>query len=347
MLRQPAVQGEMCGMEPFAPRQILAASDFSEVSTCALRHAVMWAQRFHAELTVLHAQEFPPVGTDPYFGSYSLTGLLDATRDAIAQELEEYVAKHVPPDVPVHRELMTGPPTAVIEEYAASTRADLVVLGTHGRGGVSRLLLGSVAERALRISQRPTLIVRQPEGSDGETGRPAARPVSEEAPRLRHVLCPVNYTDIARAAFEHAGAVARTFGASLTVVFAVEPSHGYLAPGELRSAEEQLQAWLRDTPNDTETRDHPTRGDGSPSAPGATEGATPAAGQAPPHCQMQPIVRHGDAGEQVIRLAQEADVDLIVIGAQHRTFVDTTVLGVTTVRVTRHAPCPVLVVPRR
>jgi universal stress protein A len=61
---------------------------------------------------------------------------------------------------------------------------------------------------------------------------------------------------------------------------------------------------------------------------------------------MQPIVRHGDAGEQVITLAQEAKVDLVVIGAQHRRFVDTTVLGVTTVRVTRHAPCPVLVVPR-
>jgi len=331
-------------MEPFAPRQILAATDFSELSTCALRHAVTWAQRFHAELTVLHAQEFPPIGTDPYFGSYSLAGLLDTTRDALAQELAEYVAKHVPPDVPVHRELMTGPPTAVIEEYAASTHADLVVLGTHGRGGVSRLLLGSVAERALRLSQRPALIVRQP---DADVAPDDAARSAPPAPRLRHVLCPVNYTDIARAAFEHARAVARAFGASLTVVFAVEPSHGYLAPGELRSAEEQLQAWLQDTQNDTETPGRPSPGDGSPSEPGATKAATPAAGEAPSHCQMQPIVRQGDAGEQVIRLAREADVDVIVIGAQHRTFVDTTVLGVTTVRVTRHAPCPVLVVPRR
>jgi nucleotide-binding universal stress UspA family protein len=297
-------------MEPFAPRRILATTDFSEVSTWALRHAVMWAQRYQAELTVLHAQEFPPIGTDPYFGSYSLAGLVEATQEAVTQQLAEYVAKEVPPDVPAHSKLLTGPPAAVIEECAASMHADLVVLGTHGRGGVSRLLLGSVAERALRMAQRPTLIVRQP-GADGTSEGAEVPPPTLH---LQQILCPVNYTDVARTAFEHACGVARTFGAGLTVVFAVEPTEGALAAGALRGAEEQLRAWL-------------------PIEPDAA-------------CQMQPIVRHGDAGEQVITLAQEAKVDLVVIGAQHRRFVDTTVLGVTTVRVTRHAPCPVLVVPR-
>jgi nucleotide-binding universal stress UspA family protein len=292
-------------LEPFAPKRILAATDFSDVSTWTLRHAVLWAQRYGAHLTVLHAQEFPPIGGEPYFGSYDLSGIIQANREALSQELAAHVQHHVPPGIPVSLELLAGSPAAVIEEHAASIGADLVVLGTHGRGGVVRLLLGSVAERALRMASRPTLIVRRL--PDEEESRPGA-------PRLRHILCPVNYTEVARAAFEHAHAVARAFRARLTVVFTVELKEAPVTVATLQRAEEELRSWL----------------------PAEAEAA----------CQVQAVVRHGDAAEQVIRLAHEAAVDLVVIGAQHRPFFDTTVLGVTTMRVTRHALCPVLVVPR-
>lgn len=296
-------------MQPFAPKRILAATDFSEVSTWALRHAVMWAQQYQAELTVVHAEDFPPVGADPYFGSYGLAGQIKATREEISHQLSEYVATHVPPGVVVCQKVIAGPPALSIEEEASAIHADMVVLGTHGRGGVIRLLRGSVAERDLRIAHQPILIIHEPveakQGNDAGGAEPSV-------PRLRHILCPVNYTDVACDAFEHASAIARRFGACLTVVYAVEPNDGYLAAQDLRDAEEQLRAWL----------------------------PIEAAGD----CQMQPVVRNGNAGEQIITLAREADVDLVVVGARHRTFVDTTVLGVTTVRVTRHAPCPVLVV---
>src|SRR5262249_9729353 len=105
-----------------------------------------------------------------------------------------------------------------------------------------------------------------------------------------------------------------TFGARLTPVYVVEPREESEAPHNLNRLKELLHAW----------------------APAGT-----AAGY-----EIQPVVRHGDAAEQVVTLAKDLKADLVVIGAQHRPFVDTTVLGVTTVRVTRHAPCPVLVVPR-
>lgn len=292
-------------MEPFTPRQILVGTDFSELSTVALRHAGLWAQRFGASLIVMHAQEFPPVGGDPHFGSYDLTPLIEATRRGAEEQLAEHVRRDVPSGVPVTCETVAGSPAAMIEACAEARGADLVVLGTHGRGGVSRFLLGSVAERTLRLARRPTLIVRQTEG--GEDAKPPA-------PSLRHVLCPVNHTEVARAAFEHARSVARAFDACLTVVFAVEPGEGELTAADLRRAEEDLQSWLSEKP--------------------------------PLDCQMQPVIRHGDPAQQVIGLAREAAVDLVVIGAQHRRFFDDTVLGVTTVRVTRHAPCPVLVAPR-
>jgi nucleotide-binding universal stress UspA family protein len=298
-------------MSPFAPKSILAATDFSEISTWALRHAGMWAQGYGARLIVLHVTELAPAWNDPYVGSFDLTGLVEASRAAAGKELERSVQEHVPPVVAVSRELLAGSPPVVIEEYVAGGRVDLVVLGTHGRGGISRLLLGSVAERTLRMARHPTLIVRQPnpeKTSAGAEGSGAA------GPHLRRILCPVNDTSVARLAFEHACSVARTFGAHLTTVFVAEPGHDTQAPEVRQRLEERLKSWMP-----TAVRSEFT---------------------------MQTVVRRGDAAREAIDLARELAADLVVIGAQHRRFVDTTVLGVTTVRVTRHAPCPVLVVPR-
>jgi nucleotide-binding universal stress UspA family protein len=291
-------------MVPFASRRILAATDFSEVSTWALRHAVTWARRYGAHLTVLHVQDVPPSGDNAYW-HLRFGELFEENREATARQLAEYVKQHVPADLAVSPLQLSGSPPRAIEEYAAAEEADLVVFGTHSHEGFTRLLLGSVAERTLRIAQRPTLIVRQLTGREN---------VVPEFPHVRHILCPVNYAEVARAAFQHAYGVAQTFGARLTVVYSVEPDGGTLLPDRLKKAEDRLWYWLPP--------------------------------EAAKECQLQPAVRHGNAAEQIITLAREADVDLIVLGAQHRPFVDTSVLGVTTVRVTRHAPCPVLVVPR-
>src|SRR5260370_12395653 len=108
-------------MEPFAPQRILAATDFSEVSIAALRHAVSWAQRFRAELVVLHAQEFLPVPLDP-LASYALPlgscaeELQEAAREAATQQLEAAVRQYVPAAVPVTRELLSGAPAELLHE---------------------------------------------------------------------------------------------------------------------------------------------------------------------------------------------------------------------------------------
>jgi nucleotide-binding universal stress UspA family protein len=288
-------------MIPFAPRRILAATDFSDLSTHALRHAAAWAQRYHSDLVVVHAEEFPPITGDITLSNY-LSNLTQAVREAALRRLLETVMLHVPVDVPVTPELVTGAPACAIAEYAADRDMDLVVLGTHGRGGLGRFLLGSVAERTLRLARQPTLIVRQPPHHVETAGPPA----------VHRILCPVNYTDIARDAFAHAAAVAQAFSACLTVVFACEAED--INSESLRCAEDRLRSWL-------------------PAGAGT-------------EYEVHPVVRHGDAAEQVISLASETRADLVVIGSQHRRFADTTVLGVTTVRVTRNAPCPVLVIPR-
>jgi nucleotide-binding universal stress UspA family protein len=262
----------------------------------------MRAQTFKAELKVLHVLEFHPGTVDPQLDPY-LIDLRVQTREAIRMQLAEYVLLHIPTDLPVTYEFCEGYPAEQIEAMAAKWGADLVVLGTHGRRGLGRFLLGSVAEQTLRLARHPTLIVRehQPPGAS-EAG----------VPPIGQILCPVNYSEVAHSAFEHAAAITQRFAARLTAVFAVEEEHP--TSENLRNAEEHLRNWL------------------------------PAASMA--QCWIQAVVRYGDAAEQVIHLARETAADLVVLGAQHRRFADTTVLGVTTERITRHAPCPVLVVPR-
>jgi nucleotide-binding universal stress UspA family protein len=294
-------------MSEFAPRRIVAGTDFSEASTSALRHAVKWAERTGAELIVVHVQEFPPIAGDPYFGSYNIAQIMESTREAATKYLEEHVREIVPAGVSVKRELLAGSAASGIEEATEAAAADLVVLGTHGRGGIPRWLLGSVAERALRMASRPTLVVRQVEGRDVE-------------PELQEILCPMNESACAMKAFHVAFAAARIFGAKLTVLTVVESPGGQEAPGDLARAVEALRARVRQ--------------DLGPSAEADLA-----------DIQFEAVARQGDAAEQVIQLSRDAGIDLIVLGAQHKTFFDSTVIGLTTDRVTRHAPCPELVVP--
>jgi nucleotide-binding universal stress UspA family protein len=133
-------------------------------------------------------------------------------------------------------------------------------------------------------------------------------------PHIRHILCLVNESTVARLAFEHARLVARTFGAWLTALYVSEPAGDLASAETLRRVEDRIRSWL-----------------------------TP--GPAASSYGVQAIVRHGDAAAQVGSLAAEAAVDLVVIGAQHHRFVDATALGISTLRLTRHVPSPVLIVP--
>jgi nucleotide-binding universal stress UspA family protein len=119
-------------------QQILAATDFSDNAEAALAVAVQTARAQQAALHVLHV--FTP-------GEIEVTQLL---ADAVA---------NVAPDVPVTVAATGGDPAQEILRYAARHPIDLIVLGTHGRTGVSRLLLGNVADRVLRGARCPVLVV--------------------------------------------------------------------------------------------------------------------------------------------------------------------------------------------
>jgi nucleotide-binding universal stress UspA family protein len=146
------------------PRSILVPIDLGDHTTEVLDYAVGLAGRLDAKLHVVHTVPLPVLGVEiPVTISDSAIKDLVATR---RQELDRVATSYADKCAFASVELTTGDPRLVIQEAAVQLRADLIVMGTHGRRGVSRLLLGSVAEQVARTAPCPVLLVRSGTGTD-------------------------------------------------------------------------------------------------------------------------------------------------------------------------------------
>ena len=143
-----------------AVTHILVPVDFEQPSLDALEMATDLALQFGAELTVMHAWELPYTAYSYAVGPYSTFDLWQPMQDAATERLDATMAR-VRQRVPNARSLLENGPTATeVQRAIVETGADLVVIGTHGRKGVSRLMLGSVAEKIVRSSPVPVLVAR-------------------------------------------------------------------------------------------------------------------------------------------------------------------------------------------
>jgi len=138
--------------------RILVPTDGSTETRRAVQHAVELAADQGATVYavyVVNTASFASIGTEATADGVS--DLLVEEGDAAIDDVADLAAEH---DVPVERVLLDGTPSREIVRYAEENDIDLVVMGTHGRGGIDRLLLGSVAEKVVRASHVPVLTVR-------------------------------------------------------------------------------------------------------------------------------------------------------------------------------------------
>lgn len=140
---------------------ILVALDFSEPSQAALASAIELAKQSGARLVVFHAFELPIPAVSPYEVAIP-TAYLDETRRAAEAQLARAVERAREAGVQVESRLGEGPAAHAIASAAEDAGADLLVIGTHGHTGLKHLLLGSVAERALRHAPCSVLTVKAP-----------------------------------------------------------------------------------------------------------------------------------------------------------------------------------------
>ncbi len=280
-------------MPKFKISRILAPTDFSDLATQALRYAGELAKRTGSELVVLYADPFLP---PPHFTSAqidSIASALAAQKENAKVELGKYVSEIISVEVRHQTMVVEGHAVSAIVQTAEEIDASVIVMGTHGRSGLNRLMLGSVTERVLHETSRPLLTVR-----------PSDRAV-EAASAPPTILCPVSRRDDTLEVLEQAIDFAESIGARISILH-VRESSGDIDGGALRDLESWIPERLRANTSIT--------------------------------------MLEGDPAEVVIEHARSSNADLIIIGARHRPFSDTTVIGTTTSRITRHAPCPVLTI---
>jgi len=153
--------------------RLMVGIDFSETSVIALEHGKQMAREAGANLEVLHVFQPPPIppiatalpdgGTAPttIVEAYDASDALHASEHALDELLRAHDMEGLA--VPMVR---AGDPALTIAETALDEKRDLVIVGTHGRSGLSRVFLGSVAEKVIRHSPCPVLVIpRPPEGA--------------------------------------------------------------------------------------------------------------------------------------------------------------------------------------
>jgi nucleotide-binding universal stress UspA family protein len=145
-----------------ALKTVLVPTDFSECSEAAVRYGRALAEAFGASLHLLHVVQ------DPYKQAWAAEGFAAPVTDMITQweeqartRLEETAARCAPLSATVA--VRIGSPFYDIAAYASEKNVDLIVIGTHGRGPIGHMLLGSVAERIVRKAPCPVLTVRHPQ----------------------------------------------------------------------------------------------------------------------------------------------------------------------------------------
>jgi nucleotide-binding universal stress UspA family protein len=150
-------------------RRVLAPTDFSDHSLLAVKYACAMAERFEAELHLLHAlSEIVPAGPDPLLMPVMPPKYYEESEARAKESLRDLVRPEWGKPVAIESSVAWGSPVESIVEYATEHAVSLIVIATHGRTGLSHVLLGSVAERIVREAPCPVLTIRD------RRGRPAA-----------------------------------------------------------------------------------------------------------------------------------------------------------------------------
>lgn len=200
-------------------RRILCPTDFSPFSLRALAYAVALARPARARIVLLHVCVLPlPDSGADYVPEWVTEE--PGMRAQLLEKLRTFGRPALEAGLRVDLLLEEGNPADEILRAAASVNADLIVLGSHGRRGVEMWILGSHAERVVRSSTCPVLIVS---GDTASRGEPAGL-------RLRHVLCADGASEHSAATVEYARRLAENVGAGLTLVHVREAGRSPRTP---------------------------------------------------------------------------------------------------------------------
>jgi len=288
---------------------ILCPIDFSEFSVSAYQHALSLAEHYQAKLVAQHIVE---MWRHPSADFAASAGLYEeysqALRESGNKQLQEFVENHTHDDIQPELVVQIGVAADSIVSFTQLQKADVIVMGTHGRRGFDRLMLGSVTDRVMRTASCPVLAASKP-----AHGSVAAGKERGHVHHLSRILFCADFSENSERALRYAISATAEYDAELTLLHVLE---------------------------------------GVPS-PAKTEEATAAAADRldkliPPEgrksLKIRTAVRTGKPYPQIIQVAMEAQIDLVIMGVRGRGALDVAVFGSTTYRVMQLGSCPVLAV---
>ena len=297
-------------------RRILCPVDYSRFSRHALDQAVALARETGAEILAMHACAVAPVTEVVTVGApipLEPARFSPAYRQTLVRELHDFTTEVEAGGLVIATSVVERDPVAAIVETAERWSADLIVMGTHGRSGFERLLLGSVAERVLRKAPCPVLTVPRQVASARKTLT------------FARIVCGVDLSTASLRGLEYAASLASAAGRGVHVLNVVEllPEPSGLHDGAaldtpdfraelLRTSRERLHEAIPERLRDA--------------------------------CPLDESIAMGKAWQQILRVAHEERADLIVLGVQGRSAADLLFFGSTTQHVVRQAECPVLTI---
>jgi nucleotide-binding universal stress UspA family protein len=304
-------------------RHILCPIDFSETSIRALSYAASFASWYKAELEVLHVE--------PAFESVPVAAMADpiarigrphrVSPHEIVARMEQVIVAAGAAEVNRRVFAQEGRAYETIVARARSQRADLLVMGTHGRSAVNRALLGSVTEKVLRTVPCPVLTVP-----------PTARPMTVAPVALKQILCPIDYSPSSSRALTYALDLGRQTGGCVTVLHVIEyldPEDGvelppfdpcYKAHAENQHRRDHLIDCARERLHALLAREPTT------------------------WCEIKEVVGIGRAYRTILQHAANGKADVIVMGAQGTGGLELMLYGSNAQHVVRAAACPVMTV---
>lgn len=298
-------------------KRILCPVDFSDASQHALEQAAVVAGWFEAPITLLHVytQVFLPVPGVAVSG-YSTDFVLGAEdRQRLVEEASRFAEPARAAGVHVDVIVEVGQAIPYILSTAASTHADLIVIGTHGASGFEHLLLGSVTEKVLRRAPCPVLTVP-----------PRARQTATVP--FKKILAAVDFSDSSIAALGAALSFAQEADAQLTILHVLDwpEAEPLSAPADASMGGVfDLEGYRRTLEAEAAAR---------------LETLVPE--DARQWCTPVTRVAHGKPYRKILEVA--AGMDLLVIGIRGRNAIDLMLFGSTANQVVRQATCPVLTV---
>jgi nucleotide-binding universal stress UspA family protein len=292
-------------------QRILCATDLSDISHQAIAHGITLAHEFEARLIVCHCIHLPApsIYGEAYLAPEEhLNRDMDFAHKRIAELMEGHAVDWEP-------RVLVGHAAEEITRVAKDETVDITLAATQGRRVLKRMLLGSVTERLMRTLPCPLLVIPAADGG-------ASQGMPQADLRFKRILVGCDFSPDADLAFQHALSMAQEFQAELHLMHVIEtPLYT-----------ETLKPVFAHRPASTVMiRDF---------LQSKIEGLVPE--EARHWCQPVTVLEEGQPYIQLLRYAEDHEIDLIVLGVRGHGLIDTMFVGSTTDRVLRRSNCPVL-----